>query len=100
MDTDCLHCQEAVPELNSLAQGEDLPTVIGLSVNNEEERRRFAKEYQPEFSLEGIGEELFWRLLGDGELPRFILLRDGLVRKVWDEKTPNGGMIRSAQAGS
>lgn len=100
MDTDCLHCQEAVPELNSLARADDLPTVIGLCVNDEEERRSFVEEFQPGFSLEGIGEEEFWRLVGHGDLPRIILLRDGLIQKVWDKKTPNGETIRSAQAGS
>jgi hypothetical protein len=100
MDTDCLHCKEKVPELNLLAHADDLPTVIGLCVNNAVERKRFVEEFQPAFPLEGIGEQIFWRLLGDGELPRIILLQDGLVRKVWDNKTPNGETIRSAQAGS
>jgi len=87
--TDCLHCQEAVPELDMLAEEEDLPPVVALSANDEQERREFLEAFHPLFPVGQISEEDFRRLLGDGELPRIILLHDGHAREIWDQTVPD-----------
>lgn len=87
--TECLHCQEAVPELDMLAEEEDLPPLVALSPNDEQERRAFLEEFHPLFPVGQISEEAFLRLLGDGELPRIILLHDGHAREVWDQTVPD-----------
>ncbi|MCP4664890.1 MAG: hypothetical protein GY849_00870 [Deltaproteobacteria bacterium] len=94
MDTDCRHCLETLPELNSLARADDLAMVIGLCVNEKEKRRNFMEEFQPGFPLERIEDDVFWRLLGDGDLPRIILLRDGRILGVWDKMPPHEGTVR------
>jgi thiol-disulfide isomerase/thioredoxin len=88
MDTDCLHCQKGVEQLNALAQQPNVPPITALFMNKESERRKFAEEFRPIFSIKQVNEDVFWRLLGDGDIPRTILFRDGLVLQVWDEKIP------------
>jgi hypothetical protein len=95
MDTDCLHCQEAVFEVNILAEEPDLPPVISLFANDEDQRRRFAEEFQPIFPIGQITEDDFWHLLGDGDMPRTILFSDQHVLKVWDEKIPDIDRIKA-----
>jgi len=95
MDTGCLHCQEAVPELNALAEAVELPAVIGLSMNEESERKSFVEQFQPLFSIGRIKEDIFWQLLDKGEIPRIMLVNDRRVTKVWDETVPTAEMIRA-----
>jgi thiol-disulfide isomerase/thioredoxin len=94
MDTGCLHCQEAVPELNALAEAAELPAVIGLFMNEESERKAFVEKFQPLFSIGQIEKDIFWRLLDKGEIPRIMLVSDRRVKKVWDETVPTAEMIR------
>jgi len=95
MDTGCVHCQEAVPELNSLTKAAELPAVIGLSMNEESERKSFVEQFQPLFSIAQIKKDIFWRLLDKGEIPRIILVNQRRVMKVWDETVPTAEMIRA-----
>ncbi|MFC1868156.1 MauE/DoxX family redox-associated membrane protein [Thermodesulfobacteriota bacterium] len=94
MDTDCLHCREAVEDLNILAGETDLPDVIALSSNDEGQRKNFVENFQPVFPIKYIEEGDFWRLLKNGEIPRFILIRDQRILKVWDEDLPDIDAIR------
>ena len=88
-DTECLHCRESVPDLNILAEAEDLPPLIALCTNDEEKRVRFVEEYEPVFPIIQIREDDFWRLLGDGDIPRTMLVRDRRLERVWDETIPD-----------
>ena len=88
MSTDCLHCREALPGVDLLAETKELPPVIALSMNGDMERERFIKEYDPAYPIGPIKEDLFWRLLGMADLPRFFLLSDGRVLKVWNQRVP------------
>ena len=88
MSTDCLHCREVLPGVDLLAEAKELPRVIALSMNGDMERERFTKEYDPAYPVGQIKEDLFWRLLGMTDLPRFFLLRDGRVLKVWNQRVP------------
>jgi hypothetical protein len=96
MDTDCLHCQESVEEFNALAQETDLPVLIGLCINEAPKLRRFVEEFQPIFPIGQIREDVFWRLMAEGDLPRTILVRDGRIQQVWDKTVPDKDMIKVA----
>ena len=100
MATDCPHCLEVLPEVDNLADGRELPRVIALTKNGDKERQRFIREFAPPYPLGHIEEERFWRLLGAADLPRFFLIRDGHVLKVWDNRAPTveevAGAMKSA----
>jgi hypothetical protein len=100
MSTDCPHCQDALPEVDLLAEEGGLPPIIALSMNGDEERERFTREYAPAFPVVKIEEDLFWRLLGMAELPRFFLIRNGRVLKVWSQRVPKAEELEQALAGS
>lgn len=98
MDTDCSHCRDAVAALNWLAEDLDLPEVLGLSSNNEDQLEKFRKDLQVIFPIGHITEEDFWRLLGDGNVPRTFLVRDRVVQEVWDIEIPDEHTIKSIVA--
>ncbi len=95
MDTECEHCKEALPELDALAEATDLPSVTALCPNDESARTKFIEKFQPAFPLAQIEEDVFFRLLGPGDVPRAILLRDQRVGGVWDKDVPSADIIRS-----
>lgn len=95
MDTDCSHCRDAVAALNWLAEDPDLPEVIGLSSNGEDQLKTFRKELQAIFPIGHITEEDFRRLLGDGNVPRTFLVRDRVVQEVWDIEIPDEDTVKS-----
>jgi hypothetical protein len=37
-----------------------------------------------------------WRLIADNKIPNVILLRDGHVQQIWDEKIPDKDGIKEA----
>ncbi len=95
VDTDCSHCRDAVAALNWLAEDPDLPEIIGLSSNNVDQLEKFRKDLQVIFPIGHIAEEDFWRLLGDGNVPRTFLVRDRVVQEVWDIEIPDEQTIKS-----
>jgi len=95
MDTDCSHCRDAVTELNWLAEDPGLPGVIGLSFNGEDRLKAFREELQVIFPIGQITEEDFWRLLGHGNVPRTLLVRDSVVQEVWDIEIPDEHTVKS-----
>jgi len=95
MDTDCSHCRDAVAELNWLAEDPDLPEVIAVSFNGEERLKKFRKELQAIFPIRHITEKAFWRLLGDGDLPRTFLVRERVVQEVWNILIPDEHTVKS-----
>ncbi len=99
MSTDCGHCQEAVPQLNILAEAGDLHGVVALCTSEEPECLRFTEEFQPTFPIGQVAEDVFWRLLAEGDIPRFILVRDQQVLQVWDQVVPNEAVIKAALSG-
>jgi hypothetical protein len=98
MGTDCVHCQEAIPELNMLAEDADLPMLIALCTSEEADCIEFTEAFLPVFPIGHISEDLFWHLLSDGELPRTILLEDGRIKQVWDQTVPTRDDIQAAYA--
>ncbi|MDY6954831.1 MAG: MauE/DoxX family redox-associated membrane protein [Thermodesulfobacteriota bacterium] len=95
MSTDCLHCQEAVLDLNALGFIPDLPPVVALCTNAECECEMFVEEFQPDFPIGCVTESLFFELLGDGDIPRILLLSNGHVLQAWDQTVPEEEMIRA-----
>ena len=95
MDADCSHCRDAVAELNWLTEGPDLPEVIALSSNGEDQLKTFRKELQVIFPIGHITDENFRRLLGDGDTPRTFLVRDRVVQEVWDTEIPDEDAIKA-----
>ena len=99
MSTDCLHCQEAVFDLNDLARMPDLPSIVALCTNDECECEVFVEEFLPEFPIGCVTESLFFELLGDSNVPRIILLSNRRVLDAWDQIVPDEDMIRSRLPG-
>jgi hypothetical protein len=95
MGTECFHCQEAIPDLNILCDAPDLPPLIALCTSEEADCIEFVEEFQPIFPIGHISDDLFWRLLADGDLPRIILLHDGRTKKVWDQTVPDEDAIKA-----
>lgn len=94
--TDCQHCRDSVEELNAMAGKTDLPKVIALSADEEDQRVSFVEELKAVFPVSGITEDDFYRLLGKGLTPRTILVRRQHVIKTWDEKIPTAAAIKEA----
>jgi hypothetical protein len=95
MDLDCGHCLELVEALNALAEEPEIPSLIGLCINDENRRRRFTEEFEPAFPIGKITENDFWRLLADADLPRILYIRDGRILQAWDQTVPDKDTIRS-----
>ena len=98
IDTGCSHCRDAVATLNWLAEDPDLPEVFALSSNGEDQLKEFRKELQAIFPIGHITEEDFWRLLGDGDLPKTFFVRDRVVQEVWNTEIPDEDTIKSIVA--
>ena len=75
-------------DLNVLAKEDDMPPVIALCMNDKNLRMDFTEKYEPAFSIGRISEDHFWRLLGEGDVPRTLLLQDLKVKQVWDQVIP------------
>ncbi len=96
METDCSHCRAEMEFLNAMALDKDLPEVIAVTMNDEQQREDFAFEYDSAFDLFKIPDNDFWRLLGDGEIPRTILINEGMVLKKWDFAAPGIDELKAA----
>jgi hypothetical protein len=88
-----------LPELDALAEATDLPPIVALCPNEESARTRLIEEFQPDFPLVQIEESVFFRLLGTGDVPRTILLKDTRVQRVWDRSVPDRKMVEEAISG-
>jgi uncharacterized membrane protein YphA (DoxX/SURF4 family) len=94
--TNCAHCRESVPRLNTLTEAPHLPDVIALCTDDEGACLEFVQELLPIFPIGHIDEDTFWRLLGDGTLPRVFLVRNGDVVHTWNESVPDVAAVSSA----
>jgi len=50
------------------------------------------------FPIGHITEKDFWHLLGDGDVPRTFLVRDRVVKEVWNTEIPDEDTIKSIVA--
>ena len=95
MATDCSHCRALMEDLILIGADEELPPVVALTMNNEEQREEFIDEYDLDFGIYKIPDDDFWRLLEDGEIPRTILIDNGVIIKKWDFAFPDIDSIKS-----
>jgi len=101
MGTDCLHCQEAVFDLNLLGEAGDLPPLLALCACEEFRLQQFVEEFHCTFPIGRIQEKDFFRLLAEGELPRLLLSQNGKVERVWNQTVPpRDEIIVSLSSGS
>lgn len=89
MSTDCNHCKDSVPVLNFLSEDNHLFKVVALCLNCEEDRNRFASEFEPAYPIGQMDQDDFWQLVGDGGVPKFLLVHNSKIQKVWDENVPD-----------
>jgi thiol-disulfide isomerase/thioredoxin len=95
MGTDCAHCKKLLPEIDMLAEEQDIPRLIALTKDDESKRKSFVDQYMPIFPVGQIGDKEFWRLLGTGKMPRIMLVLDGRVQKIWDQRVPEKDTIKT-----
>jgi hypothetical protein len=96
--TDCSHCREEMDNLNMIAEDKTLPNVISVCINNRKQIEDFEFDFDPAFEIYQIASDDFWRLLGDGEIPRTILVNDGIIVKKWDFVVPYIEDLKAASA--
>ena len=98
LSTDCSHCRAEMDSLNAIAEDKELPDVVALCMNNKQQREDFKFDFEPAFDVYQIPDDDFWRLLDDGEIPRTILIDNGIVIKKWDFTAPGINDLISAEA--
>jgi len=94
--TDCSHCRAEIDNLNMIAEDKDLPDVISVCMNGKKQREEFEFDFEPAFEVVQIPDDDFWRILGDGEIPRTILINNGVIVKKWDFAPPDVDEIKDA----
>jgi uncharacterized membrane protein YphA (DoxX/SURF4 family) len=92
----CPHCHKTIAPLNELSKREGFPPVVGLCKRDTKRYDKFVNETKPEFPLQMIEVGTFWKLVGFA-FPRFMLVRDGAVLKVWDGQLPPVEEIEKAR---
>lgn len=98
MATDCSHCRAEMDNLNMIAEDKSLPEVIALCMNSQKQIEEFDFDFEPAFKIYRISDDDFWRLLGDGEIPRTILINEGTIIKKWDFAAPTIDELKAAEA--
>jgi thiol-disulfide isomerase/thioredoxin/uncharacterized membrane protein YphA (DoxX/SURF4 family) len=96
LSTDCPHCRAEMDNLNMIAEEKDLPDVIAVCIDDKKQIEDFRFDFEPAFEIYEIPDNDFWRLLDDGEIPRTILIDDGIVVKKWDSAAPDIDAIKAA----
>jgi hypothetical protein len=94
MLTDCIHCQEIVLDLNELGEQTDLFKIIALSPNDKKQREIFIQTFNPSYPIGQIDPRAFLQLLGDSDVPRIMLIKNGRLLYIWDEEMPNRYFLR------
>ncbi|SHJ38037.1 hypothetical protein SAMN02745216_01530 [Desulfatibacillum alkenivorans DSM 16219] len=96
MSTDCLHCQESVMDVNILGDSPGMPPIMALSYDSREAVALFQEKFFPEYPILRIPEDHFWRLVGAGSSPRFLLVVQGHVTHAWEERPPEAQEVLNA----
>ena len=96
--TNCPHCIEEMDNLNKIAEDKTLPDVISVCMNSQKEIEDFIFDFDAAFEIYQIAGDDYWRLLGDGKIPRTILINDGVIVKRWDFAAPDIDDLKAASA--
>ena len=80
----CPHCQQSVPQLNSLVDGGEVPEILALTSYklDSAEMVNFMQHYRPIYAIATITVRDFYRLTWRHKLPRFVYVKDGIVHLV------------------
>ncbi len=95
----CGRCQAEVPLLNKLEAVPDLPPIVALSSFPHTSRAMadFKDQLQPHYAIASISMTDFRRLTYKHGYPRLALVRDGVVRRVWEYfEMPTAEQLREA----
>jgi thiol-disulfide isomerase/thioredoxin len=101
MSPKCGHCLDAIPKLNQLAGMPDLPRLVALTsfAQDSEEMVEFRREQDARYPVGSVSRTDFFRLTWKHGYPRLALIRDGVVRQVWErDQFPTIEAIRAATA--
>ena len=82
----CVHCKNAVPKMNVIAQDPQLPRLIALTSFAQDAPQviDFKKQLQPRFDIATISLTDFRRLTFGHGFPRLAYIADGVVQQVWE----------------
>jgi len=105
IETDCEHCQAAMPKLNTLAKSHATPKLVAVCPNSPEELDSLKAKMPVDFPVGFVPVRKF--LLLNPEIPALLWVKEGIVRHTWAiDSTPSvnealrilkeGGAIESA----
>ncbi len=82
----CIHCKNAVPKMNAIAQDPQLPRLIALTSFAQDAPQviDFKEQLQPRFDIATISLTDFRRLTFGHGFPRLAYIADGVVQQVWE----------------
>ncbi|MFP4476641.1 MAG: MauE/DoxX family redox-associated membrane protein [Desulfatibacillaceae bacterium] len=85
MGTGCVHCQEAVWDLNIIFQDVADVKVIGLCTDSAEDVEWFVNEFSPIFPIARTTDKAYNRLLGARPAPVYLYVEDGRILRRWTD---------------
>lgn len=88
IETDCEHCQAAMPRLNTLARSHATPKLVAICPNSPEELASLKAKMRVDFPVGFVPVRRF--LLLNPEIPALLWVKEGVVRHTWPiDSTPS-----------
>ena len=88
IETDCEHCQAAMPRLNTLARSHTTPKLVAVCPNSPEELALLKAKMRVDFPVGFVPVRRF--LLLNPEIPALLWVKEGIVRHTWPiDSTPS-----------
>lgn len=88
IETDCEHCQAAMPKLNTLAKSHATPKLVAVCPNSPEELDSLKAKMPVDFPVGFVPVRKF--LLLNPEIPALLWVKEGIVRHTWPiDSTPS-----------
>ena len=87
----CRACDEALPMMGELAKRDGGPKVTGIFVGDRAKKRAWALDHMPAFPLANASEKVLRQYYRT--LPVFVLLQEGVVKKVWWNRAPTAERV-------
>ena len=92
----CRPCVDALPMMAELTQRAGAPKVIGIFAGDRARKRAWALDQLPAFPLANATEKTLRQYYRS--LPVFILLDEGVVRKIWWHRRPTADEVVKASS--
>jgi hypothetical protein len=93
----CRPCVDALPMMAELTTRDRAPKVTGIFAGDRARKRAWALDQLPAFPLANASEKVLRQYYRS--LPVFILLEDGVVRKIWWHRRPTVDEVMGAGKG-